>query len=106
MAQRYNVTIWRMSGGSGFVDAVSVCVGELKDGKIVRSNASSCTGVDGTPAYHDQLVRSLSTFCGEPCSLYVTPTCEGYLAAIQSSIRDAFLARRTKVQRLTAEGVK
>jgi len=83
----YNASFWQTDENGV---AFSVCVVQLVDGKIVRSNAAQCTGFEGTVNYHLYFMARNSRFGGRPVKTFVSQGTDGFIAACGGGIAKVF----------------
>ncbi len=90
---QYNASVWQVQDGVAF----SVAVVELVDGRVMRHNGRSCTGLEGSSRFHDYFMAYESTFCGKPAQVFVTPSTDGYRSAFTGGIEKTFKSLDAKL---------
>lgn len=83
---QYNTSVWQVQDGVAF----SVAVVELVDGRVMRHNGRTCTGLEGSSRFHDYFMSYETTFCGKPVQVFITPGTDGFRNAICGGIDKTF----------------
>lgn len=84
---KYTHTIFSVDANG---EAKSVFVAHVEGDIMLRSNAATCTGVCGTPAYH---ARMLAEKAKSGYRLVAVPGVQFYRESVTKSIADVYRAR-------------